>query len=63
MNERLSLHAGSAFWELACVANLDYHILSAQRVAIDETNPVDGAMYIDPQKFEAALDHLIKHRK
>jgi capsular polysaccharide biosynthesis protein len=63
MEERLSTNVGSAFWELACAANLDYHIVSGSRIPVDETNEVDGAMYLDPQKFEAALAHLISNRK
>ncbi len=63
MEERLSVNVGSAFWELACAASLDYHVVSASRIPVDESNPHDGAMYVDPQKFEAALRHLIEHRK
>lgn len=63
LDERLSIGVGSAFWELACAGKLEYHILSANRIPIDEQNPADGDMYVDPQKFEAALHYLTKHRK
>jgi len=63
MDERLSINVGSAFWELACAANLNYHILSTSRIEIDENNQIDGAMHVDPQKLEAALYHLITHQK
>jgi len=63
MEERVCIGIGAVFWELACAADLDYHIVSARRIPVDEANQHDGAMYVDPQKFEAALDHLIKYRK
>jgi len=63
MEERISIAVGAVFWELACAAGLDYHVLSASRIPVDEANGHDGALYVDPQKFEAALNHLIENRK
>lgn len=63
MDERLAVNVGASFWELACAGGLDYHIVSGSRIPIDEANEVDGALYVDPQKFEAALDYLVKRRK
>jgi hypothetical protein len=62
MDERVSIGLGAVFWELACAGDLDYHILSATRIPIDESNPHDGALYVEPKKFEAALDQVVRCR-
>jgi capsular polysaccharide biosynthesis protein len=60
MEERFPL--GGLFWELACAAELDYHVLRAKRVPIIESHLVDGDMYVDPKQFEAALDYMITQK-
>ncbi len=54
---------GAVFWELACAAELDYHILVAKRVPVVDWYLVDGNMYVDPERFEAAIEYMITQKK
>ena len=60
MEERFPV--GAVFWELACAAELDYHILPATRVPVDESHLIDGNMYVDPKRFEAAIEYMINQK-
>jgi len=63
MEERTALSLGSVFWELACAADLKYHILSSARIPVDDKHDYDDAMYVDPQKLELALEQVMSSRK
>ncbi len=57
MPERFPL--GALFWELACAAGLNYHILEGVRIPLNE-DVTTGDIYVEPEKFEAALSYMME---
>lgn len=60
MPERFPL--GALFWEMACAADLDYHILVGARIPINEADLTDGDIYVEPKRLEAALSFMIEQK-